>query len=255
MRGTCASGSTPSASQGAGIGPALAAVADLWMTSPARRGCAAIVIRCTERRSCTPRCWLRPRRSEASSPPSKRGGSAVTRSTTSSGCAGGAIWWPSVEASTRCVLRTTAPTQLQQHGMRVAALGLALTAPATLSHESAAAELGLELLDPDLSSLHVTRPIRGQLSVARQGSIHHAADLPEHHVVRRDGLLDLTTIARTAIDVGRATDRFECAVAALGLGPPDGRSGRGAPGGVHPLPILARGSDAQRRPADRGRSR
>ena len=48
--------------------------------------------------------------------------------------------------------------------MRVAALGLALTAPATLSHESAAIELGLELLDPDLSSLHVTRPIAGELT-------------------------------------------------------------------------------------------
>jgi hypothetical protein len=101
-----------------------------------------------------------------------------------------------------------------QHGMRVAALGLALTAPATLSHESAATELGLELLDPDVSSLHVTRPIAAS-SRREAGVIHHAAELPEQHVVRRDGLLDLTTLARTAIDVGRATDRFECAVAAL----------------------------------------
>jgi hypothetical protein len=101
-----------------------------------------------------------------------------------------------------------------QHGMRVAALGLALTAPATLSHASAAAELGLELLDPDLESLHVTRPVAAS-SRREAGVIHHAADLPEQHVVRRAGLIDLTSLARTAIDVSRETDRFECALAAL----------------------------------------
>jgi hypothetical protein len=98
--------------------------------------------------------------------------------------------------------------------MRVAALGLALTAPATLSHASAAIELGLEILDPDLSRLHVTRPLAAS-SRREAGVVHHAADLPEHHVVRREGLLDLTSPARTAIDVGRETDRLERAVAAL----------------------------------------
>jgi hypothetical protein len=101
-----------------------------------------------------------------------------------------------------------------QHGMRVAALGLALSAPATLSHVSAASELVLELLDPDLSKLHVTRP-QAASSRREAGVEHHAANLPEHHVVRREGLIDLTTAARTAIDIGRETDRFECAVAAL----------------------------------------
>ena len=101
-----------------------------------------------------------------------------------------------------------------QHGMRVAALGLALSAPATLSHESAASEMGLELLDPDLSLLHVTRPVAAS-SRREAGVVHHAAELPDHHVVRRAWLLDLTTAARTAIDVGRETDRFECALAAL----------------------------------------
>jgi hypothetical protein len=101
-----------------------------------------------------------------------------------------------------------------RHGMRVAALGFALSAPATLSHESAAIELGLELLNPDLSSLHVTRPVAAS-SRREAGVVHHAAELPVHHVVRRHGLLDVTSLARTAIDVGRATDRFECALAAL----------------------------------------
>ena len=101
-----------------------------------------------------------------------------------------------------------------QHGMRVAALSLALSAPATLSHVSAAAELGLELLDPDRSLLHVTRLVAAS-SRREAGVVHHAADLPEQHVVRRAGLIDLTTPARTAIDVSRETDRFECALAAL----------------------------------------
>ena len=102
----------------------------------------------------------------------------------------------------------------EQHGMRVAALGLALSAPATLSHVSAASELELELLEPDLTKLHVTRP-QAASSRREAGVEHHAAYLPAHHVVRREGLIDLTTAARTAIDVGRDTDRFECAVAAL----------------------------------------
>ena len=38
---------------------------------------------------------------------------------------------------------------------------------------------------------------------------------PTSHVVRRAGLIDLTTRARTAIDVSRETARFECALAAL----------------------------------------
>ena len=56
-----------------------------------------------------------------------------------------------------CARSTTVPPVGSQHRMRVAALDLALTAPAVLSHQSAATELGLELLDPDLSLLHVTR--------------------------------------------------------------------------------------------------
>lgn len=105
-------------------------------------------------------------------------------------------------------------TPAERHRMRVAALGLALTAPATLSHVTAAAEHGLELLDPDVSTLHVTRPLAVS-SRHEAGVEHHAADLPAHHVVRRAGLLDLTSLARTAIDVGRGSDRLECAVAAL----------------------------------------
>jgi hypothetical protein len=101
----------------------------------------------------------------------------------------------------------------QQHEMRVAALALALTAPAVLSHQNAAAELGMELLDADYSELHVTRPA-GVGSRSEAGVEHHIAELREEDVVRRSGALDLTSLARTAIDVARDTDRLECALAA-----------------------------------------
>lgn len=107
-----------------------------------------------------------------------------------------------------------AATPAEQHAIRVAALGLVLTAPAVLSHQSAAAEHGLPLLDPDLRTLHVTRP-DGAGTREEAGVKHHAADLPDDHVVRREGRLDLTTLARTAVDVARETDRLECAVAAF----------------------------------------
>lgn len=100
-----------------------------------------------------------------------------------------------------------------EHALRVAALGLVLAAPATLSHQTAAAELGLELLDPDLSVLHVTRP-QALSSRCEAGVVHHAAELPAGQVLHRDGFLDVTSVSRTAVDVARATRRPECAVAA-----------------------------------------
>jgi alkylhydroperoxidase/carboxymuconolactone decarboxylase family protein YurZ len=102
----------------------------------------------------------------------------------------------------------------EQHRMHVAALALCLSPPATLSHQTAAAEHDLGLLDADCSVLHVTREGAAGTRV-EAGVRHHAAALPEHHVVRREGELDLTTRARTAVDVARGTDRLECAVAAF----------------------------------------
>lgn len=110
----------------------------------------------------------------------------------------------------------------EQHRMRVAALYFRLDRSAVLSHQSAAQELALELLEPDLSLLHVTRETAGTRLEA--GVHHHAAELPAEHVVRRQGALDLTTLARTAVDVARDCDRFEGAVAvfdaALRMGVP-----------------------------------
>lgn len=102
----------------------------------------------------------------------------------------------------------------ERHRMRVRALGLVLTAPAVLSHQCAAQEHGLELLDPDLTLLHVTRP---EAAGTREeaGVKHLSAELPDGHVIPRPDGLHLTSVARTAIDVARDTDRLECAVAAI----------------------------------------
>lgn len=101
----------------------------------------------------------------------------------------------------------------QQHEMRVAALALALASPAVLSHQTAAAELLMELLDPDWTQLHATRP-SGCGSRHEAGVHHHIAELAPQDVVRRPGQLDLTGLARTAIDIARDSHRFECALAA-----------------------------------------
>lgn len=105
-------------------------------------------------------------------------------------------------------------TPTEQHGMQVAALSLVLVPPAVLSHQTAAAELDLELLEPDWSLLHVTRSGAAGTRVEARVK-HHAAEMPAAHVVRRENELDVTTLARTAVDVARETDRFECALAAF----------------------------------------
>lgn len=110
--------------------------------------------------------------------------------------------------------RFDAAPAAEQHRMRVRALGLALTAPAVLSHQCAAQEHGLELLDADLTLLHVTRP---EAAGTREeaGVRHLSAELPEDHVLTRTEGLALTSLARTAVDIARDADRLECAVAAL----------------------------------------
>ncbi len=103
----------------------------------------------------------------------------------------------------------------RRHAMQVAALALALSAPAVLTHQSAAAELGLALLDPDLSQLHVTRPL-GLGSRREAGVVHHIAELLPDDVTGVHGCpLPLSGPARTAVDVARETTRFECALAAV----------------------------------------
>jgi hypothetical protein len=101
---------------------------------------------------------------------------------------------------------------LEQHRVRLAALALVLTEPAVHSHVSAAVELGLEMLDPDLSELHVTRAeLKGSRHEA--GVHHHAAELRECDVLRTPGRASVTKAARTAFDIARESERLEQGVA------------------------------------------
>jgi hypothetical protein len=101
---------------------------------------------------------------------------------------------------------------VDQYRVRLAALGLVLHAPAVLSHVSGAVLLGLEMLDPDLSELHVTRAeLKGSRHEA--GVHHHAAELSVFDVLCQPGEPAVTTAVRTAVDVARQTDRLEQAVA------------------------------------------
>jgi hypothetical protein len=90
----------------------------------------------------------------------------------------------------------------ERHRVEVAALMLGLSAPATVSHTSAAVLHGLDLLDADLDLLHVTHPALGT-SRLEAGVRHHAAALPARHVTTVQRLA-VTARARTAIDVARS---------------------------------------------------
>jgi hypothetical protein len=100
----------------------------------------------------------------------------------------------------------------ERHRIDTAAVELRLSGRVVLSHESAAVDHNLELLDADLGLVHVTRepPNRPHIEAGVQ---HHVAEIPESQLVRRKGRIDLTTLARTAVDVARRTNRLECAVA------------------------------------------
>jgi hypothetical protein len=121
-------------------------------------------------------------------------------------------WW-SIRRGVYVIKRWyDALSDMEQHQVRLAALALVLVEPAVHSHVSAAVELGLEMLDPDLEELHVTRAeLKGSRHEA--GVHHHAADLPESDVLRRPDRADVTNAARTAVDIARASPRLEQAVA------------------------------------------
>ena len=101
----------------------------------------------------------------------------------------------------------------QRLSFEIAALAVALSAPAVLSHQSAAFEQGLELLEPDHSLLHVTRPTRAGTR-KEAGVDHHVAELRDDDILRpTKAVMPMTSLPRTAMDVARETDRFECALA------------------------------------------
>lgn len=85
-----------------------------------------------------------------------------------------------------------------------------LDEPAVLGHVSAAILHGLPVWGADLSAVHVIRPSRRHGSRREAGVVHHAAVLPDEHVMIVDGV-PVTTPGRTVLDHSRTTP-FEPAV-------------------------------------------
>lgn len=102
-----------------------------------------------------------------------------------------------------------------RHTIDLAALGLRVADDAVISHESAAVHHQLDMLDPDLDRLHLTRRALAHGARVEAGVRHHVAELPPEHVIERPGTLAVTAVARTAVDVARGTDRLPVAVAVL----------------------------------------
>ena len=100
----------------------------------------------------------------------------------------------------------------ERHRVDTQALLMSITAPAALSHETAAVWSGLEILTPALDHLHLTRP-ELQASRREAGVHHHPGSLPAGHVHVVDGVRQ-TTAARTAVDIARTRD-FPSGLAAV----------------------------------------
>jgi hypothetical protein len=98
------------------------------------------------------------------------------------------------------------------HMLQVRAAMLRLKPPAAVSHLSAAAVDGIDLLDPNFSVIHVTRADIGS-SRTDAGIHHHHASLPAKDVKRASGLV-LTTASRTVIDLAREATFEQGVVAA-----------------------------------------
>ena len=98
------------------------------------------------------------------------------------------------------------------HILRTRAAMLRLKPPVAVSHLSAAVLYGIDLLDPDLSMLHVTRPNLGS-SRTDAGIHHHNASLPAVHVKLASGLF-VTTESRTIVDLTREATFEQGVVAA-----------------------------------------
>ena len=99
----------------------------------------------------------------------------------------------------------------QRHLMGISALRFGLSAPAVLSHDSAALVHGLAQLRPRLDTLHVSRSFSSGTRI-EAGVHHYVAELPLDDVVRSEGAMAVTSRARTAIDIARASGTLEEAV-------------------------------------------
>jgi hypothetical protein len=93
---------------------------------------------------------------------------------------------------------------LERHLVDTQAALMRLTAAATLSHETAAVWTGVELLRPDLGTVHVTRP-ELPASHLSAGIHHHPGALPKDQMLTLGGVR-VTSPARSAVDIARRAD-------------------------------------------------
>lgn len=120
--------------------------------------------------------------------------------------------WLRVRRGIYCEVATMPADPMAAHILHVRAAMLRLKPPVAVSHLSAAAFDGIDLLDPDFSILQVTRPNIGS-SRTDAGIHHHAASLRAKDVKRASGLV-LTTASRTVIDLAREATFEQGVVAA-----------------------------------------
>jgi hypothetical protein len=109
--------------------------------------------------------------------------------------------WLRVRRGIYCEAPMMPSEPMAAHVFQVRAAMLRLKPPVAVSHLSAAALDRIDLLDPDFSILHATRPNIGSSRTAA-GIHHHNATLPAEHVRRTSGLV-LTTASRTIVDLAR----------------------------------------------------
>ncbi len=120
--------------------------------------------------------------------------------------------WLRVRRGIYCEASAVPAEPTAAHIFHVRAAMLRLKPPVAVSHLSAAAFEGIDLLDPDFSIIDVTRPNIGS-SRTDAGIHHHDASLPAHHVKRAAGLV-LTTASRTVVDLAREATFEQGVVAA-----------------------------------------
>jgi hypothetical protein len=90
-----------------------------------------------------------------------------------------------------------------RYRLRCTAHGLTARGPVVLSHQSAAAVLGLPLVHADLSQVHYTNESAARTKTA--GALRrHAAPLPITHITDLEGLT-VTSVARTLADLASST--------------------------------------------------
>ena len=110
-----------------------------------------------------------------------------------------------VYATARIVAEAQADPR-RGHALRVAAVTATRTRKSVASHHSAAQMHGLDLLSkpPDGTVTLTVPPGTPNGAFGRAGTVHHAARLPDEHVIRLYGV-PATTAARTVVDIARTS--------------------------------------------------